>query len=325
MHLMRRLLAALMLVLMTSPAIAAPAIGWGTSDCADEPQTQTVEAWLGLPKYSMWSDGFGLLGKQYGGQAWADLHAQFGAALVSLVRCSPRFRVWAIPLTEWGTPLTDVIAGKHDADYAYVAKRIALFEPTAIIRPGWEMNGTWYPWGSQNPAWQYREAYQRVVSIFRQASAGFKFDWCPNQGDGDTILPAVPAFYPGDSYVNEICTDLYDWYGADPQGPIGQPISQSAAEWSWGQYLSGGPQGYGLTWIAAFARQHNKRVSVAEWGLHSSDNPYFISYMAGWFKSLGNALLYQMLLTDRRGGIHDPDQNPMASTMFHSLFSRRTP
>ena len=51
-------------------------------------------------------------------------------------------------------------------------------------------------------------------------------------------------------------------------------------------------QGYGLNWIEAFGKAHNKQVGLPEWGLESSgdnggggDDTYFMDKMTAWIKA----------------------------------------
>jgi hypothetical protein len=51
-------------------------------------------------------------------------------------------------------------------------------------------------------------------------------------------------------------------------------------------------QGYGLDWLAAFGKAHDKQIGLPEWGLNSTDldggggdDPYFVTQMAAWIKA----------------------------------------
>ena len=50
--------------------------------------------------------------------------------------------------------------------------------------------------------------------------------------------------------------------------------------------------GYGMNWLAAFGREHNKEIGLPEWGLESSgenggggDDPYFVTPMGDLIKA----------------------------------------
>ena len=52
-------------------------------------------------------------------------------------------------------------------------------------------------------------------------------------------------------------------------------------------------EGYGMKWLAAFGKEHNKEISLPEWGLESQrhrtagggDDAYFMTQMANWIKA----------------------------------------
>ena len=51
-------------------------------------------------------------------------------------------------------------------------------------------------------------------------------------------------------------------------------------------------KGFGLDWLAAFGRAHDKEVAIPEWGLESpstnnggGDDAYFVTQMAKWIKA----------------------------------------
>jgi hypothetical protein len=90
---------------------------------------------------------------------------------------------------------------------------------------------------------------------------------------------------------------------------IGTKISSDATRWTdlvngtgSGGYVAVSPnaingqkfagEGYGLKWIAAFGKEHNKEIGLPEWGLESTsqnagggDDAYFVTQMAGWIKA----------------------------------------
>jgi hypothetical protein len=76
-----------------------------------------------------------------------------------------------------------------------------------LIRFGHEMNGNWYGW-SGNPT-AYVEAWRHVVSVFRQVGASnVKWVWSPNVDNGSYPFA---AYFPGDSWVDYVGLDGYNW------------------------------------------------------------------------------------------------------------------
>ena len=117
----------------------------------------------------------------------------------------------AIPFFSWNTgslSLADVVAGRYDGyikDWATAAKS---WGHPFFLRFNWEMNGHWFPWGG-NPTLSIA-AWKRVHDLF--ASIGVKdvtWVWCPNV-DIDGTLP-FSVYYPGDSYVDWVGLDGYNW------------------------------------------------------------------------------------------------------------------
>ena len=97
--------------------------------------------------------------------------------------------------------------------------------------------------------------------------------------------------YPGDSYVDYVSEDVYDWsWNSTIFSPSGNPnntatMAQSNAVFN--QYLTD-PEG--LNWLASFAQEHNKPIVIPEWattirndGHGLGDDPTFINNMYRWF------------------------------------------
>jgi hypothetical protein len=93
----------------------------------------------------------------------------------------------------------------------------------------------------------------------------------------------------------------------DAYDGVGSATSSDAARWSdllngvnAGGYTAVTPaatngqalEGYGLNWLAAFGKEHNKQIGLPEWGLDSTgmdggggDDAYFVTQMANWIKA----------------------------------------
>ncbi|MGH3294750.1 MAG: hypothetical protein ACRDP7_23425, partial [Trebonia sp.] len=146
--------------------------------------------------------------------------------------------------------------------------------------------------------------------------------------------------YPGDSYVDVVALDVYD--------AIGTTISSDATRYSdllngvgSGGYVAESPEaingqkftneGYGLTWIAAFGKAHNKQISLPEWGLMSAssdagggDDAYFVTKMAAWIKA--NATGPQLFWNEGGGTLpldipsYTNGKTPAATAAFKAAF-----
>jgi hypothetical protein len=146
-------------------------------------------------------------------------------------------------------------------------------------------------------------AFRNIVTSMRSVSgASFKFIWNPI----DSSIASCPGvrlenLYPGDSYVDAVALDVYDAIGTkissnatrftDLLNGVGNggyvAVSPSAIN---GQKCTG--EGYGLKWLAAFGKEHNKEISLPEWGLMTTstnagggDDAYFVTQMADWIKA----------------------------------------
>ncbi len=148
-------------------------------------------------------------------------------------------------VVKWGT----IANGSRDADITKMADALKatnkpilftfMHEPEDQLKDGW---GT---------AAEYRGAWQRIVTKFRDAGAtnvsfaliltGYAYD----TGSAD-------QYYPGDSYIDWIGTDPYAWNscgGNSKTFPTFTTIMQKTVD---------------------FANAHDKPVLVAEYGVHAS-------------------------------------------------------
>jgi beta-mannanase len=118
--------------------------------------------------------------------------------------------------------LLTITAGNHDAEINAWATAAAAYGKPLYIRFAHEMNGDWYPWGQHingNTPAQYVAAWRYVVNKFRAAGAtNVKWIWAPNVLYGTTW--PITGLYPGDSYVDVIGMDGYNW-GTSGDGPVG--------------------------------------------------------------------------------------------------------
>ncbi len=101
----------------------------------------------------------------------------------------PYIRQWATDARNWGHPF--------------------------FLRFDHEMNGTWqFPWSANlngNSSTDYVAAYRHVHDIFTQVGAtNVTWVWCPNISDTGTT--PLAQLYPGDSYVDWLGLDGYNWY-----------------------------------------------------------------------------------------------------------------
>jgi hypothetical protein len=120
-------------------------------------------------------------------------------------------------LESWspGYTISQVNSGVADACFHDVAKRFKAFGHPVWFRLWHEFNGNWYVW-SYDPsnAQAFIDAWRRVVGIFKSEGAtNAMFTWCP--GEGHYKPNTTPTGYPGDAYVDWVCSDGYNFNKSD--------------------------------------------------------------------------------------------------------------
>jgi hypothetical protein len=131
-----------------------------------------------------------------------------------------------IPVVTWepwtnsvGIPLDDIINGVHDAMIQTRAQAARNAGGTFFLRWGHEMNGNWYPWdgfhngaNAAGPA-KYVSAYRHIHDIFTSAGAtNVLWILCPNSDNvPNDSWNQWNAYYPGDTYVDWMGVDGYNW------------------------------------------------------------------------------------------------------------------
>lgn len=215
---------------------------------------------------------------------------------------------WTLPMIISGTTFADCYNGKYDSSYKIVASTIATRDPSAIIRTGQEMNGNWETHSMNGPAGtaaEFAQCFQHIVTLFRQVSPTFKFDWNPGIGmwaglDGVTT-------YPGDAYVDYVSLDMYE----DSQYVTGTPDER------WQHFLD--VDGRGLTYWAQFVKDHGKLLGIDEWASNYDDG-VFITHMAAWMAS--NNVHHQMYWDSDMAFNGALDTHPVNGAAFKKAFGK---
>jgi Glycosyl hydrolase family 26 len=117
---------------------------------------------------------------------------------------------WQLYKSEWSGPtisLAAIASGNYDASLRRAANLAKTLPFEIMIRFGHEMNGDWYGWGSQPAA--YVAAWRHIVSVFRrQGTSNVKWVWSPNVDQGSYPFA---RYFPGDSWVDYVALDGYNW------------------------------------------------------------------------------------------------------------------
>ncbi len=189
--------------------------------------------------------------------------------------------VLGVPILPGVGTLAAGATGAYDQYFTILGENLVSdHEADAILRLGWEFNGTWFPWSvaSTTDASNFVAYWRQIVTTMRAVPGEkFKFLWNPNAPSPTIYTPSEA--YPGNAYVDYVGTDVYDNFW-------GKPFTPQAA---WRQQLT---EQWGLDWLSAFAVEHGKPIAIPEWsdeyrpdGHGLGDDPSFIDNMADWFVS----------------------------------------
>jgi hypothetical protein len=170
--------------------------------------------------------------------------------------------------------LRDVADGRWDDQLVGYARAARDAGVPLMIDFAPEMNGDWFPWsgalsGGAAGARAYRDAYRRVVGIFRREGAsnvGFAFhvDAEPSPA---ASWNTVRAYYPGDAYVDWVGASVY---GADDVTSSWQPFAPSARR----------------VLRAVRAVAPGKPFAIFEWGVVESDRGDKGAWIRAAFRAL---------------------------------------
>ncbi len=269
--------------------------------CGNDPRAvMQFETWLGRRVDAV-------LGYT-GGSGWADYDGSVAWAS-GLWRKLDRRVLWSVPLIPKGASLSEAAQGKYDDHYRKAARTLAMFRPeeaVLYIRTGWEFNGDWFPWSAHGKAKEFMGAFQKFVTVFRDVSPRFRFEW--NMAIGDVGMDPESA-YPGDAFVDIIGMDFYWNTKWDP------PDAEQA-------YNSMLTRKWGLKWHQEFAAAHHKPTAYSEWGVMSNDSTAYIQQVMSWFAS--HDVVYQTYWNsdaDFRGELSS-GQYPAAGDAYRAAFGR---
>jgi hypothetical protein len=144
-------------------------------------------------------------------------------------------------ITWWGTKLTAVTNGSSDQLIRARAAAIKAFAKPVFLRWGAEMNGNWFAWSGSangnNPS-LFVAAWRHIHDLFRAAGVtNVAWVWAPNADSkpGGTSLTSWNNwrhYYPGDSYVDWVGIDGYNWgsiYSWQSPSSIFDPIYRDYA------------------------------------------------------------------------------------------------
>ncbi len=210
-------------------------------------------------------------------------------------------------------------AGQYNSYFVTLANSLVSGgAPNAVLRLGWEFNGSWYPWAVTNAtdASNFAAYFRNIVTSMRSVPGqSFKFVWNPNAGGSFGSAYTPLQTYPGSAYVDYIGLDMYDEGWSTP------PTPQNA----WANQLS---QSWGLDWLSSFAASESRPIVLPEWGMDITsdghgmgDDPYFMDQFASWIVQ-HNVAWTAYFNYDAPDGSHDllDGQFNASLAAFRSLF-----
>jgi Glycosyl hydrolase family 26 len=332
-------------LVLSLAAHAGPLIGVYRSDWAGGPaNVNAFSAWLGRevdfavsfaypPTSTDWSHIDGHSAQLGPWSTW--MKARPGRTLVHSFAMMPRGS---------GVTLAQIAAGQYDSHYKTLADRLVQYGMQSIyLRPGWEMDGGWYPWnakaGSGKEA-SFAAAYRRIVQVMRarQPTATWKFVFAPTDYVGHVPVSAIASYlesiWPGNAYVDVVAPTIYDqcWNSIDGSSlyypPGSNRLDRQKKVWA--------IRAARLSAMKSFATSHGKPMGTHEWGLMSwldhkgnaghggGDNPYFIEKMyefmvANNFVAAGYFDVKTGQPSDHRLGPLNPN-HPLSGAKYKQLF-----
>jgi hypothetical protein len=231
---------------------------------------------------------------------WAGMDGTGTTWLLNQWRASGYRLVIGVPIIPGGSggTLAAGAAGAYNQYFAALAQTLVSGgAANAILRLGWEFNGTWYPWSVANDtdAQNFAAYWRQIVTTMRAVpGAQFGFLWNPNGGGSSSWN--LESAYPGSAYVDYIGSDVYDEYWG------GGPTPQA----SWANAVN---QTWGLNWLVNFAARQGRAIAIPEWsvtirndGFGLGDDPYFITQFANWIAANNVAFTSIFSFDDTTGG-----------------------
>lgn len=174
-----------------------------------------------------------------------------------------------IPLIAWSGYDTDAVGnGSQDAIIKARADAVKTFGQPVFIRWGSEMDGSASTTWVKSPA-SFITAWRHIYTVFHNRGAtNATFAWCPTAWGFQS--GAAAKYYPGDAYVDWICTDGYNWAPGRPN-----------TKW---RSLSEIFQAF-YTW----SMPHGKPLMIAEYGCQEGAS----GQKAAWFSAAQSSLKTQ--------------------------------
>ncbi|MGF7235501.1 MAG: family 16 glycosylhydrolase [Frankia sp.] len=211
--------------------------------------------------------------------------------------------------------------GAYDDDWRKLGSfLVAHNRADAIIRLGWEFNGTWMYWHSDASGAAFKGCYQHAATALRSTDPKVQMDWTFTAHGSQVPASGNPYdAYPGNAYVDYIGIDSYDM---SPASPTAAAFNSQCAGLN------------GMCKAVAFARANGKKLGVGEWGVAScsssgggGDNQLYMQQMYNTFLANKDVMGYEAYFDDPDAGnvcssIVNGKQNPRAAAQYKALFGK---
>jgi hypothetical protein len=195
--------------------------------------------------------------------------------------------------------LADFEAGRMDQYYGgsgSFARRLKdAGLSKSIIRLGWEMCGTGFPWqiasdfnysnfNDPNNFARWKAVYRRIVNLIKNESQDFLIEFCcldeprvQSKADRKVFVyyPSPDEFYPGADYADIISDDNYAKSGLRNDSAVVKTFFASS--------LHGNPRGPHAWYL--YARSKGKLYNNPEWGVRGADNSWWVYWMWHYFRN----------------------------------------
>lgn len=145
----------------------------------------------------------------------------------------------AMPMVSWepwsssGKPakLWAIARGRYDGYVRRSAQMAKAWGKPIMLRFAQEMNGEWAPWEQGHVGatpQSFILAWRHLVSVFRQVGAdNVRWVWCPNVNTGNSPFM---QYYPGNSWVDWVGLDGFNWGGSIGWRPFSEIFAGSYEE-----------------------------------------------------------------------------------------------
>lgn len=253
---------------------------------------------------------------------WAAVasYSAFGVQTINNTNGSQMIPCVGIPMTLTGntadTDFQAIASGTWDAainasfdQYATVNHGFGTAFNAFWVRPGWEMNGNWFPWSVTNAtAAHFVAAFQRIANLAHAyTNATIQVVWNPGNVSGFVNYQSI---YPGNAYVDSIGIDTY--------GVAGGGIADTSPF-----DVSADPTNFTLKNAIAMCLANGKPLSLPEVGGGPGDAT-FPANLASVISSSGVPVSSVIIWDDASGGqsnLHWSD-NTTSATAWKSAFAQ---